>query len=361
MTEQIKYIRVTSLLGQATFISFTNYDGKQWLIPLKNMSIGLEIYEPSGIKGRILKKCLPLVTRFRIIKGIVKFNFCNAELIGKLKALLDSIYQNYEFSIFGGTPSTDQKITIQIFRDKQILGYCKIGTSERTHELFKHERDILGILDNSSMNHVPRCKGVFDLDHAISVFIQTTEKKPGAKIEHAFGPKQKAFLDMLFERTREDIAFEETDYYSSILFLQQNIEFLQRDYQQVVTRAIESLLSKYTGRRVLWGMCHRDFTPWNTCIVNNQLFVFDFEYALRYAPPGIDRWHFFVQTLYYEKKMDPNEIAHEFLKEHSNKKKDFELYLLDNISMYLLRGNSEDIKIANQKACILARINERPN
>lgn len=358
MSENVKYIQVSPSLEKAAFVSFTNRDGKQWLIPRKNMPIGLEIYEPSGIKGKILKKCLPLVTHFRVSKGIGQFNFCNVELTGKLKALLDSIYQNYEFSIFGGTPSTDQKVTIQIFRDKEILGYCKIGASKRTHKLFKHERDILEILDNSNMNHVPRCRGVFDLDYAISAFIQTTEKNPGTKIEHEFGTKQKAFLDMLFERTREDIAFEETDYYSSILFLQQNIKLLQKEYQQVVAQAVESLLSKYIGRRVLWGVCHRDFTPWNTCTVNNQLFVFDFEYALRYAPPEIDKWHFFVQTLYFEKKMDPDEIAHEFLKRHSDKKNDFELYLLDNISLYLLRGNLEDKKIANQKACILARIKE---
>lgn len=358
MSEIVEYIRVTPSLCRAAFVSFTNRDGKQWLIPLRNMAIGLEIYEPSGIKGKILKKCLPVVTRFGVNKGFRQFDFCNVELEGELKTLLDSIYQHYEFSIFCGTPSTDQKLTIQIFSSREILGYCKIGTSERVHELFKHERDILEILHDCNINHVPRCKGVFDLDKATRVFIQTTEKKPSAKIEHNFGPKQKAFLDMLFERTRKDIAFEKTDYYSSILFLKQNIKLLKQEYQKVVTQAVDALLSKYKGQHVLWGMCHRDFTPWNTCMVDDQLFVFDFEYALRYAPPEIDRWHFFVQTLYYEKKLDPNEIAHEFLKKHSDKKNDFELYLLDNISMYLMRGNIDDIQIANQKAYILVRINE---
>ena len=356
MAESVKYIQVTPAQGRATFVSFTNRDGKQWLIPLRNIVTGLEIYEPSGTKGKILKKCLPFVPQFWANKGWGQFNFCNVELMDKLKTVLNSIYSNYEFSIFGGTPSTDQKITIQLFRNKEILGYCKIGSSERTHELFEHERDILKFLDDCNIDHVPRCKGVFNLDDTTKAFVQTTEKKTGAKIEHKFDLKEKAFLDMLFEKTREDIAFEETDYYSSILFLQKNIKLLQKEYQQIVSQEIQSLLSKYIGRRVLWGMCHRDFTPWNTCIVNNQLFVFDFEYALRYAPPEIDRWHFFVQTLYYEKKMDVDKIADEFLKKHSDKINDFKLYLLDNVSMYLLRGNLEDVKIANKKAYILSRM-----
>ena len=357
MSENVKHIKVTPLTDQATFVSLKNHDGKKWLLPLKNMQTGLEIYEPSGIKGKILKKWLPLFSQIKANKVLGYFDFCRVELVGALKSLLDSLYQNYEFSIFGGTPSTDQKITIQIFWNKEILGYCKIGTSKRAHDLFKHEKDILLVLENSNMSHVPRCKGVFELDNETSVFIQTTEKKAGSKIEHVFGSKQKVFLDTLFERTKKDIAFEETDYYSSILYLKQNIKLLQKEYHQVVAQTIEVVLSRYKGRQVLWGICHRDFTPWNTCVVNNQLFVFDFEYALRYAPQGIDRWHFFVQTLYYEKKMDVEKIAHEFLKKYFKEKHTFELYLLDNISMYLMRGGLEDIKIANLKACILARIN----
>lgn len=357
MSENIKYIQVILPLDKATFVLFKNHDEKEWLIPLKNMKIGLEIYEPSAIKGKILKKGLPLLTWVRTSKNLGQFDFCRVELVGALKDLLDSLFQNYEFSIFGGTPSTDQKITIQIFRNKKILGYCKIGTSKRTHDLFIHEKDILTVLENSNMSYVPRCKGVFKLDDTTSAFIQTTEKKVGAKVEHKFGTKHKLFLRTLFTKTKKNIAFEETDYYSSIIYLKNHITLLHKDYQKVVSKAVESVLSKYKGCHVLWGMCHRDFTPWNTCIVNNQLFVFDFEYALQYAPPEIDKWHFFVQTRYYEKKMNLEEIAHEFKKKYNDEQKNFEMYLLDNISMYILRGGLEDIKIANQKAYILSLIN----
>ena len=66
MSENIKYIQVILPLDKAhTFVLFKNHDEKEWLIPLKNMKIGLEIYEPSAIKGKILKKGLPLLTWVR--------------------------------------------------------------------------------------------------------------------------------------------------------------------------------------------------------------------------------------------------------------------------------------------------------
>ena len=85
MSENIKYIQVILPLDKATFVLFKNHDEKEWLIPLKNMKIGLEIYEPSAIKGKILKKGLPLLTWLGQSKNLGQFDFCRVELVGALK------------------------------------------------------------------------------------------------------------------------------------------------------------------------------------------------------------------------------------------------------------------------------------
>ena len=352
MAESGKYIQITS--GCRRFVSFQNRDGKRWLVPLRHMKTGLELYEPSSVQGKMLKKLLWMVSAAGLGTRLGLTGFCDVELTGGLKDLLDSMYQGYEVSIFGGTPSADQKTTIQIFRGTEILGYCKLGTSSRVRGLFSHEMKILKLLEHCRVDHVPRCRGVFGLDPVTSALIQTTEKRTGARTEHRFGPRQKVFLDALFEKTKRDVAFEETDYHRSLLCLEENIGFLKAEHRDRVAQAVEKVLARYRGKRVLWGVCHRGFTPWNTCVADGRLFAFDFEYALRYAPPEMDRWHFFVQTLRYEKKRSGEEIAAAFCREFPGREDSFRQYLLDNISLYLLRGSREDRETADRQAHLLA-------
>ena len=42
------------------FCHFSNPDGKAWIVPVKNMRVALNLYQPSGIKGKLVKALLPL-------------------------------------------------------------------------------------------------------------------------------------------------------------------------------------------------------------------------------------------------------------------------------------------------------------
>ena len=340
---------------KGAFVSLTNQDGKKWTLPVCHCSTGLEIYEPSGIKGHLLKLGFPLLCKTGCHK-LGRCSPCNVYLGKPLKELLDSLFKTYEYSIFWGTPSTDQKITIQIFRKKELLGYCKISDAERVNSLFQHEKGILDMLNQCGVAHVPQCLGVFPLTETAAAFVQTTEKKFGAKIEHHFGEKQQRFLQELYEKTREPVSFEATDFYDSMLYLKSHVGLLNTTYQQCVTEATEELLSKYRQRTVLWGVCHRDFTPWNTCTVGNDLFVFDFEYALRHAPKEMDFWHFYIQTAFYERKMPIEEIVAEIRQKYAGQTEQLSMYLLDNMSMYLRRGAGANIDTANWRANLLVNI-----
>ena len=148
--------------------------------------------------------------------------------------------------------------------------------------------------------------------------------------------------------------FEETDYYHSLLFLERNLNLLDEYYRTSVETVLVQVKEYYAGNKVEWGMSHRDFTPWNTCIIDNRLFVFDFEYALFHAPEGNDRWHFFVQTKHFEQKSDMKQIAEEYLtldKERNDIV--FKGYLLDVISFYLSRGSKTDHDTAMQRCALL--------
>lgn len=358
MLERLDCMKI--VLGKnktAPFIMVENSDGKRWLLPFRHMKTALEIYEPSGIKGKALKKALPLPGVANTCNKLGLCTCCEVILDEELKKLLDRLYNKYEYAVFCGTPSTDQKLTIQIFNNSEILGYCKIGSSKRIASLFAHEKSILDILEKSNVENVPRCKGIFPIGQVASVFVQTTEKKVGSVTEHSFGLKHNEFLKTIYEKTKETVMFEKTDLYASLMYLKENINYVKSEFKPSVKNALDGALLSYREKNVIWGVCHRDFTPWNTCVVDSKLFVFDFEYALRYAPKEIDRWHFYTQTCLYERNMSPEAIASEFRQKYIRNKGDIEMYLLDNISMYIQRGEIEDIEIANKKAEILSRIN----
>lgn len=116
----------------------------------------------------------------------------------------------------------------------------------------------------------------------------------------------------------------------------------------------------YRNKVVEWGVCHRDFTPWNTCIVNDDLFVFDLNMRCLSHLKGLDCWHFFVQTKQFKEKCDMLQIAKDYigLPECEKDKHLFICYLLDSISLYLLRGAEADLNVASKRTELLEIICE---
>lgn len=343
--------------GEPRFLTFSNQDGKRWSIPLRNTKVALELYQPSGTKGKLLKSLLPAACKTPVAGKLLHGQEGTVQLSPQLRQLLGECFgDGWDFSVFWGTPCVDQKVTIQIYRKNCLLGYCKVGQTQRVAELFQKEKAILDELKEAGMPHVPRCLGLRQLDEACWAFVQSTEKQPGAVTEHSFGKRQQDFLEELFQRTKRRCPFEETDYAQALIFLRDNLSALDPEFVPAVGKALESTWERYAGQTVEWGMCHGDFTPWNTCLVGEDLFVFDFEYALCMAPLGLDRWHFFVQTELLENKKDVGQIAQEYSAQCDRADDSLQCYLLWIIALYVMRESKNDNRIAMERAELLKYI-----
>ena len=57
------------------FFRITNAEGKMWLLPLRNIRMAMELYQPSGYRGKILKCLLPLLSYVQFLS-----RYCHAEL-----------------------------------------------------------------------------------------------------------------------------------------------------------------------------------------------------------------------------------------------------------------------------------------
>jgi hypothetical protein len=328
--------------GGSTYYSFSNADGKQWLMPARNMRVAMNLYQPSGRNGKIVKFFFPWVHSLPFVRRAIHAERMKCSLNEDLRTLLAEVFrtEDFDFAMFFGTPSVHQKITVQISKANRILGYCKVTDSEEIAALFHWEEKVLRLLGKSHLTGLPRCLYCGQMASGYSLFIQSTTKTQKSQVVHDWTNLHENFLDKLYNSTRQELLFEQSDYYQTMIDLQQHINWLPNGVDgKFVESVIQKVLSDFSGKRVAYSAYHADFTPWNMFVEEGELFVFDWEYSRMTYPPLLDRYHFFTQTAVFEKRWQAKEII-SFL--HSSnaaciEQEIYTLYLLDVISRFTIR------------------------
>ena len=318
---------------------FSNADGKTWLVPRKNLSTALQLYQPSGVKGIMLKALFPSLHWLKPVRGVLH---ASCEAVGLrpdiCSALIDALGRNeLEFSIFGGTPSIHQKITVQIFNKRKILGYCKLTDSDAIRDLFIHEKALLDDLQAAGIENIPRCLACLTLADGTSVFIQSTVKTARSFSPYRWTPLHEEFLTRMSERTLTTLKFDHSDFGRSLLALKENLHRFPQELLQTIHRSLSIVLEQNIGHQVKYSAFHADFTPWNMLIENGQLFVFDWEYGRMTYPPMLDRYHFFTQQALHVAHLSPEQLYAWFVRQPWFDNREYEMYLLDIISRFTLR------------------------
>ena len=333
---------ILDFTGGKRFYRFGNADGKYWIVPARGMRTALNLYQPSGIKGKMVKALLPCLHLLSPVRKAIKAETVNCRLNSELHSLLCKVFdvQEIEFAIFEGTPCVHQKITMQLSQGNRILGYCKLSTSNDIKELFEKESDTLDRLCKSGVTGIPKALHCGTLNNGMHIFVQSTEKQASSRVIHEWSALQEVFLAQLHEKTKTVLPFEKSDYYTTLSALEQHLEWLPQNIDHgVVSKATATIKEKYCGKKVEFCACHSDFTPWNMFANGKKLFVFDFEYAGMSYPAGLDRYHFFTQTAVFERHWGAEEII-AYIGSDAGKWIDrqlYAMYLLDIISRFTMR------------------------
>lgn len=345
-----------------TFYCFANADGKCWWMPVRHMAIAMNLYQPSGVKGKLLKQVLPWMYWNPIVRKVLHTERLQLKLGDELKELLEKIFgkQDLEFAIFGGTPCVHQKITMQISKGKNILGYVKMTESKNIFGIFEHEKNILDTLYKKGIIHIPKCLYCGTLENGLHLFVQSTIKTLHSKILHMWGEKHEQFLKDLNMHTKQELYFEDSDFYRDLNVLREYLPILGNP--DVLSKTIQNVQAQYAGKRVVFSAYQADFTPWNMFVESGELFVFDWEYARLTYPPRLDYFHFLIQTSVFEKHYTPQEIIKEIRKKQIDLKQKYnnnlfnlKCYLLSIISIYL--GREKETISDNTKEHISLWIN----
>ena len=183
-----------------------------------------------------------------------------------------------------------------ILKNNKCLGYCKVSDNNEVYDIFLREAKNLQFLKDKGVEHIPSVLFCGELKENLYCFIQTTERnfkeECDAKITDAVIFE---YLDKVFNLTKEEIEYKETDFYYALQRLKIKLDLLNQNKNLVysVIKSVELYLAKNDTEYCFY---HGDFTPWNSFIVEKHLFVFDFEYAQRTCVKYLDFFHFF--TLY---------------------------------------------------------------
>lgn len=324
----------------------TNGDSKSWIFPLENIRTSLQLYQPSGPKGIILKAVLPAachLSPFRKALG-VSINRLAPDL--DIRKLADSLFGNgWKAAAFGGTPCVDQKVTIQIGAGDRILGYIKITDAPHVGELFAHEAALLNYLAGKGLSGIPE---VLYLGSAgrYWCFAQSSVKEPGHWTANKLTYPHWEFLSDMASKTQVSVSFDETDAWYTLRQLRIRCQELGSADRDVLGGAIDEIIDYWSCREDVFSFYHGDFTPWNTVVNGDRLGAFDFEYARSIYPRYLDAFHFFLQSELFVRHRTPGDIVRDFLNFvpsfKANAKGDpfilFKFYLLDVINLYLGRG-----------------------
>ena len=96
---------------KSDFYSFANADGKQWIMPSHHMGTAMNLYQPSGVKGKMVKQLFPYLYWCSIVRRILHAEKTQCQLRSDLKEILQDQLKvkDLEFSVFGGTPCRSEE------------------------------------------------------------------------------------------------------------------------------------------------------------------------------------------------------------------------------------------------------------
>lgn len=337
------------------YIRVSNKDGKVWLMPTQHMQTGLELYQPSSKKGIMLKKWLPWVYWIKPIMNKLGIHSVKYVMNPAIHHVIEKAFNEkaVEYSVFEGTPCVHQKTTIQIFKKKNIIGYCKVTQNEELYEIFKHEQKLLGWLKAKSVEQIPVCPFCGETADGSFVFLQTTKKTLNSLVEHNFGNRQVEFLTMLRMKTSANLMYHDTDQYRTVCTLRVHEDLLDATQLVAIKEAIDIIENYYGNELHAFCAYHADFTPWNMFVNAGRLFVFDFEYGQYSYMPYLDMFHFLTQTAIFEKNMSTQQIFNAICGREKYLNDFFEqpyyaylIYLVDVIARFVVRdgqSRTEDV------------------
>ncbi len=331
------------------FVQLENTVGQRWYFPCKNMRQYMSLFQPSSLKGSTVALLLPWLSYFPWLLKFISARIVHLKFDEQFIAILQSALgiENITCSIFCGSPGRHKKPTIMLVAEGRTIGYCKITDNPEVIELFKREEETLNYLNSAGVKYIPTIVYCNQLNESKNTWlmVQTTERITNEKAALPTDPKVKSFVQQMMDATCRKMRYEESEYAHTISSLKKLISLLEiKEWIKIVQKNIALVEDNLKGKDVNFSAFHGDLTPWNSFIVNDHLYAFDFEYFKKSFPLYADYFHYFTQSEIYDKYADGKQIVKkynylktEILADVCNSDFLYRCYLLAIMEFYLNR------------------------
>jgi hypothetical protein len=270
-------------------------NARWWLIPLESGSVaasGLALFQPLLTNARRMKWVAQFLSRAGLQRLWARHR---VYLAGE--PALGTYFRDRSaasFAYFTGTDSPHRKLAVQVMdRAGGLMGFAKVTRNSQVARLLEHESIMLRrarALDLHSA-HIP--KVLFHGNTAAGALLVTdtlkTARTPAAT---HLTPVHHAFLEELARKTSGGqplLGRNLASHYAERLA--HCASRLEPEWHDRIVKAI-ALLERHGDTRFPAVLAQGDFTPWNTFLVEDRLYVFDWEYAQSRQVRGTDLVHF---------------------------------------------------------------------
>jgi thiamine kinase-like enzyme len=338
----------------------------RWIVPVQSSKIivsSLAFCRPTSTIGKMMKKAAILLSKFGFTKLWTPFRIViaqskNAKYTNKptLLSLVKEVLctNDVKIAFYTGTPGYYQKTTAQVMKlDGKVIAYTKISENPHTGKILENEANILDTLGALSMEHgiVPRvfhfCK-----ENGNTICVQSAVKINSVSNQYKLTKIHIKFLAEIFKKTSKIKKFQESKCFEQLI---ENIKKLKGrisdEWIDLLRRTTNIIVHDIGDKKIPFGLCHKDFTPWNTSINKGKINIIDWEFAEEESIPFYDILHFEFQK-YIVKENAKSSLEAILIKNREYKKslKDYAFlidcdtkflihyilfYLCDNLEFYL--------------------------
>ena len=334
-------------------------DGRSYLLPPNSRKAavqGLSLYIPQKPKAKLLKSVLNAGLR----SGLAYYYLPRINLdLRDLEKYLSEIFGWRDFSLAMslGTPGLHRKPVVQVMSQKgEVLSYMKMGWNEETRRLVENEALTLQRLQENSLPFlVPRVLFAGERQERF-LCVQSPPLQDVCPAPYEWTSLYEEALKGMVSLGLKYLRLKESAFWKR---LSDRVNRMEDGYWcPVVERSMERVLSQWGDEKLPFHPAHGDFTPWNAFLVNDGLYLYDWEYAFEEAPVGYDFFHFVVQRAWLVEGKAPTGILNT-IKEHLNQVEGywraigvdesawaiaFELYLLDRLISLNFEQDSAQMK-----------------
>jgi hypothetical protein len=301
-----------------TFAVLPSKEAPRWMIPLENRKLiesALVLYQPSLPRAKLLKQLTILLAGLGLsrlfMRDRVRFNKEDEEV----RKIFDR--NDLHYAIFTGTEGCHRKITVQVMDGQgTILGYIKVSDSKDVDRLLENEAGILRELMSLDIKSVLIPKVLYQGNiKDVNMLVFDTLKSIDSAFSNRLSESHIMFLTELFQKTATVRRFVESGFAAD---LKKRVAALEKSlsdgWKERYENACAFLDRRLGDKEIPFGLCHRDFTPWNTFFHAGKLYVFDWEYAAKDYPPLLDVFHFIVQDGILVRHLKPEELMRKVIK-----------------------------------------------